>query len=376
MALQKLWSGGMITAKASQKAPRVRTSERLHIGYVPLVDAAPLVAAAEWGCYRDVGLDVVLSREIGWGTIRDKLIFGELDAVQMPAPMAFAISAGLGCAPAAVSTAWVLNRQGNAITLSNELRKQGVTDGRSLCQLVRSQAPRRLTLAVVAKYSMHMVMLNRWLVAAGIRPQRDVRIVVIPPPQMVRSLTDGLIDGFCVGEPWNSAAVQTGAGWCPATSVDTFPNHIEKALVTRAELLAAKPEIHTALLQALRIASARCESPEGRAELVPMLSQSNRLNVSEAVLKPSLTSQFDNGQPGQRPAERFHQFHGPELHRPDRESIHQMWEGMIDCGLVPECPPTLEDLLPRIYRADLYDSMISTKNKNRTKEKTVSTLAA
>jgi ABC-type nitrate/sulfonate/bicarbonate transport system substrate-binding protein len=177
-------------------------AHKLRVGFVPLTDCAPLVMAEDLGLYQKYGLDVRLHRELGWATIRDKIIYGELDAAHAVAGMPFAATLGLGSVKCDCLTGLVLNLHGNALTLSTPLAQQGVTDGASLrAELIQLRGERTLTFGIVSPVSSHHFLLRTWLSAAGINPDRDVRIVVVPPPQMVANLKSGNLDGCCVGEP-------------------------------------------------------------------------------------------------------------------------------------------------------------------------------
>ena len=174
--------------------------------------------AHELGLFRKFGLNVSLSRELGWATIRDKIIYGELDAAHAVAGLPFAVSLGLGSIQCECVTGLVLCLQGNAITLSQDLWLRGVRDAGGLHrEILRSRGRRTFTFGVAFPFSSHNFLLRQWLLSGGIQPDRDVRIVVVPPPQMFANLEAGNLDGYCVGEPWNSVAVKKGAGWCAAT---------------------------------------------------------------------------------------------------------------------------------------------------------------
>src|SRR5438552_12946031 len=223
----------MVTKKI-QPTASILVRRALQVGFVPLTDCAPLVMASERGLFRKYGLRVALSRELGWATIRDKVIHGELDAAHALAAMPVAATLGLGSIRCDCLTALVLNLHGNAITLSEELWRRGVRDGATLrAQILATRGANTLTFGIVYPFSSHHYLLRRWLESFGIRPNRDVRIVVVPPPQMVTNLKAGHLDGFCVGEPWNSVAVQSRAGWCIATSAELEPGHPEKVLMVR-----------------------------------------------------------------------------------------------------------------------------------------------
>lgn len=178
--------------------------------------------AHEFGIFKKHGLNVRLRRELGWATIRDKIAFGELDAAHAVSSLLISTRLGLGSAPAECLTACVLSTGGNAVTLSSRLWDRGVHDAASLRdEIIKTRHDRQLVFGVAGIYSTHFLHLCAWLQDAGINPRRDVRIVAVPPPQVFRNLTAGTIDGYCVGEPWNSLAVQNKTGWCACTSSDT-----------------------------------------------------------------------------------------------------------------------------------------------------------
>ena len=198
-----------------------------------------------------------MSRELGWATVRDKIIHGELDAAHALAAMPLTAALGLGSVPCECLTGLVLNQHGNAITLSAELWKCGVRDGKTLRdEIFRSRREKVFTFGVVFQFSSHRYLFRKWLSAHGIDPERDVRFVVVPPPQMVANLKAGHLDGFCVGEPWNSMAVHAKAGWIAATSADLDPGHPEKILMVRTDFALKRNDEHLALIAALREAKA------------------------------------------------------------------------------------------------------------------------
>src|SRR4051812_10122930 len=169
---------------------------RFRGGFFALTDAGPFVVAEGLCLFARHDLVVELRREIGWATIREKIIYGELDAAQAPAPMLWSAQLGLGCPPCDVLTALVLNLHGNAITLSRALWTAGVRDAATLRDHARLHRPRQpLTFGVVFPFSSHHLLLRDWLRSAGLDPDRDVRIVVVPPGQMFRNLAAQTIDG-------------------------------------------------------------------------------------------------------------------------------------------------------------------------------------
>ncbi len=268
----------------------------VRVGFVPLTDAAPLVMAQELGLFAKYGVAVNLSRELGWATVRDKIISGELDAAHALAALPFAASLGLGSMKCDCVTGIVLNLNGNAITLSRELWLRGVRDAKTLrAEIDRCRGKKIYTLGVVFAFSSHNLLLRQWLATGGIDPDRDVRIVVVPAPAMFENLKSGNLDGYCVGEPWNSVAVQSGQGWCAATSNQLVPRHPEKVLMVRRSFAERRSAEHVALVAALIEACAFCDQPENRAAVIATLAQRRYVNVSPACLRGGLLGQFDAG---------------------------------------------------------------------------------
>jgi two-component system, oxyanion-binding sensor len=216
----------------------------LRIGYLPLSDAAPLIAAKHFGFAEAEGLALDLQRDVSWANLRDKLMVGHLDGAHLLAPMAIAATLGVGHVRFALSVPYVLSLNGNGITLSPELAEAMLAlDGAALASCVASaqnlgklvekrQAQGRgpLTFAVVFPFSTHTYLLRRFLQSGGIDPDKDVQIVVVPPSYMVDSMGQGLIDGFCVGSPWNSVAVAQGRGVIVALGSEICVDAPEKVL--------------------------------------------------------------------------------------------------------------------------------------------------
>lgn len=346
-------------SNSSATNPRAKTGS-LRLGFLALTDAAPMIVADHFGIFARFGLKVSLQREVGWATICEKIIYGELDAAPAPAPMLWAAQLGLGGANGAVLTAFVFNLNGNALTLSNRLHEAGVTDAASLrSEARRRRGESRLTLGVVHPFSSHHLHLQQWLLAAGIDPQAHVRIAIVPPAQMFRNLEVGTIDGYCAGEPWNSIAVRASAGWCPMWSAAHSPNHVEKVLMVTERFAATRPEEHAALIATLSEAAAWCDKPENREELATILSAAKYLNLPTRVITPALLGQFDCGHGRVEQVNDFVIFHHGGANAPVVEKAQALQReliasGMLSSGVDPQLPN-------RLFREDLYrDALKST----------------
>ena len=331
----------------------------LRVGFVPLTDCAPLVMAQELGLFRKFNLRVRLERELGWATVRDKMIYGELDAAHALAAMAASATLGLGSIATDCLTALVLNQNGNAITLSKELWERGVRDGHTLREEIkRTRNEKILTFGVVFPFSSHRHLLRKWLSAHGIDSERDVRMVVVPPPQMAVNLKTGNLDGFCVGEPWNSVAVQSRLGRCVATSAELDSGHPEKILLVRREFAEQRSEEHVALVAALLEACEFCAEPENFDHIAETLAQPEFVGVPAEILRPGLSGDFDFGGKEIRGIPDFCLFHGVGVNEPSYDKAAWTLELVRSSGLC-QCSAELNFTLgKRIFRPDIFDQAI------------------
>jgi len=325
---------GMQQLSTVPKSTLAGVVQPVRIGFIPLVDCAPLLVARKMDLFRKHGVHVELSCEVGWATIREKLLYGQLDAVHAIAGLALAMRLGISGPPCRVVSPFVFNLHGNAITLSKDLWNRGVRDAASLKKLIRSAFSRRFTFGMVSRYSSHNFLLRQWLQAGGIDVEKDVRIVALPPTQMASSLAAGLIDGYCVGEPWNSYAVEQGIGWIAATSEQLAPGHPEKVLLTTERFVSAHTAESQAIINALKEACEFCDAKENRPEVVRVLSESGYFSGSEKILKRSLVGPLDLGFDKSVAVTDFHIFHRRDANAPLSERGRWLLDQFITHGLL------------------------------------------
>jgi nitrate/nitrite transport system ATP-binding protein len=210
------------------------------------------------------------------------------------------------------------------------------------------------TFAVVHPASMHNLMLRYWLASAGIDPDQDVNIIIVPPSQMVANLMSGLIDGFCAGEPWNSRAVQDGYGYVIATDLDIFPGHPEKMLGVREDWVNAYPNTHNAMVKALIEACQFCDQPANRAEVAKILSRAQYIGADVDLLQIGLTGPFNygTGEPAKH-LPRFNQFYVEKSVCPSRFEGAWVLTQLARWGMTP-FPRNWVEILERVRRVDLY----------------------
>ena len=329
-------------------------TKTLRFGYVPLVDCAPIAVAQETGIFKRHGLNVILSRELGWASVRDKIIYGHLDAAQSIAGIAIALGLGISEMRCEVVVPLILSLHGNAITISTELGPDKIGKGEKLKSYLTYnwKKERPFTLAVTHRYSSHFVLLQTWLQRMGLTAPEDVEIIFLPPALMPRHLKAGHIDGYCVGEPWNSESILAGTGWCPATSAELSLGHPEKVLILSGNYLNENREDSISLIAALMEACEKCQDPSFREELVQILAKPEYTGAPVEVLRNSLGPYFNSGAGGQK-TEGFHLFHGNSLNRPSIDKASWVLAGMRTTGTLPDATC---GSITRIYREDLYHS--------------------
>lgn len=331
---------------------RRNNASRIRLGFVPLCDCAPIAVARELGMFERHGLDVVLSRELGWASVRDKIYYGDLDAAQAIAGIAFALGMGFNDLRCEVAVPMILNLHGNAITLSSDLNPSEIGKGEGLqSYLTHSwKKDRPFTLAATHRFSSHHILLYQWLKRYGLSSNADVEIIFLPPPLMPRHLKAGHIDGYCVGEPWNSEAILSGQGWSPAISSDLSHGHPEKVLILSGKFLATRREESIALASALLDACRKCQDPSFQDDLITILGMKEYTGASENVLRNSLGGSFNTGA-GSTSSDSFHVFHGDSVNCPTVEKASWVLAGLRGIGILPE---VTAGSLSRIYREDLF----------------------
>ncbi len=327
----------------------------VRIGFVALTDCAPLLAADALNLFQKHGVEVELSREVGWATIREKILYRQLDAAHAIAGLALSLRLGLDGLPCNAIAPFVFNLNGNAITLSMDLWHRGVRDAATLNKLIRSNPHRLITFGVVARCSSHYFLMRRWLQSGGTDPDRDVRLVVLPPTQMAPSLRAGLIDGYCVGEPWNSAAIATGSGWCPALSTDLAPGHPEKILLSTEEFASENSAALKSVVRALAEASTWCDKKENRSRVVDLLLGSGHLRLERDILKLSLIGPFHDGTGGNRDVADFHIFHRNCANEPTSAKAAWLLNEFITHGLISGSRQAeARRAMNECWRSDIY----------------------
>lgn len=275
-------------------------------GFIPLIDSAVVLVASKQGFANEEGIDLQLVRETSWANIRDKIAFGHLDVAHMLAPMPIASNLGLTPVASQFIAPMALGTGGNTITLSRQLwaDMQGLGDAepgdpaavaRALRNVIQRRAragARQLTFAIVHPFSSHHYELAYVLGYAGVRPNIDVQLVVVPPALMPDVLEAGQIDGFSAGEPWGTIAAMRGFGTIATTKSAIWRLSPEKVLGVKRDWADENGEVLGRLLRALYRAAVWCDVKENREPLVALLAAPGNLNVNAEIIKASFDGTF------------------------------------------------------------------------------------
>lgn len=342
----------------------------LTIGFLPLVDACLPILAREHGFAEAEGLSLRLVRDFSWATVLDRLLYGHSDAAHLVAPLAIATTLGRGRPAQPLSVPFVLGLNGNAVTLRPDLADRVCPAGRlgdprivgmTLAAYAKQSAVggKRLRFGVVHRYSSHNYMLRYWLAASGIRPDHDVEIVTIAPPYCADALEAGEVDGICVGEPWNSVAVERGAGRIVLVTAQIWRRGVEKVLALREAAMEERRDQVEALVRALIAAGRHFVDPDNWDANAAILARPEYLDGSAELIRRAIADRLLLARGG-------HPAHYPDFMFQYREAANfpwvsqaewlysQMvrWEGMA-------YSPEDARKAARVFRPDVYRSALT-----------------
>ncbi|WP_260929365.1 ABC transporter substrate-binding protein [Novosphingobium sp. 9] len=271
----------------------------LRIAFLPLNDVAVLAAARERGFAEEEGLALDLVRTTSWATLRDRLVYGQVQAAHMLAPLAVAVTLGLSQQPAALATPFKLGVNGNMLVMAKDFAAALAPD--PAARLVDPLGTahdfaaaiglwhRKPIIGVVHRFSSHALMLRYWLASAGVDPDRDVVLRVLPPSLTVEAIHAGEIDGFIAGEPWGSAAIESGRAEAVAIGQRIWQRGVEKVLAFREPWLEENPDTTDRLLRALARAAVWCDEPQNREALADILADPRYVGQPSDLILRALT---------------------------------------------------------------------------------------
>jgi NitT/TauT family transport system ATP-binding protein len=347
----------------------------LHIGFIPLVDAAALIVAVDKGFAAAEGLDVTLVREVSWSNVRDKLNIGLFDAAHLLAPVAIASSLGLGHVKVPIVAPFNLGLNGNAITVSPALhaailgeiegdRLDPMATALALARVVtarRKRGAEPLTFGMTFPFSTHNYQLRFWMAAGGVNPDDDVRLVVLPPPYMVDSLANGQVDAFCVGAPWNSVAVDLGVGHILHFVSEILARAAEKVLAIRQNWSEKNPEVVAALIRAIHRATEFIGDPQNRAEAARILARPEHVGINADVILRALNGRLKVSPDGTtRESSRYWLVGREGAARPEQIQAAWLYAQMVRWRQASISPEALKSAIS-VFRPDLYDAALGSR---------------
>ncbi|MFD1252629.1 Nitrate transport protein NrtA precursor [Devosia equisanguinis] len=277
----------------------------LTAGFLPLLDSLLLVLAHEMGFADEEGFDLALTRETSWANIRDRAALGHFDIALMLAPMPLAANLGLTPLASRMIAPVMAGLGNNAITVSASLWQdmaaagapgnlEAGPAGTALAKVIGT-SPRKLRFGVVHQTSSHNYELRYWLAASGIKPDQDVEIVVLPPPLLPEALGAGGLDGYCVGEPWNSVGVSRHGGRIATTKASIWQWSPDKLIGMRADWAERNPDTVAAIIRAIYKAALWAQAPGNRLAAADIMARPAYLDLPTEIVARALTGQIDGG---------------------------------------------------------------------------------
>ena len=269
--------------------------KEVRIGFIPLTDCSSVVMAAVQKFDEKYGIKIIPTKEASWASVRDKLVNGELDAAHVLYGLVYGVQLGIGGPKKDMNVLMTLNQNGQAITLSNQLRDKGATDGTKLAALI-AKKEREYTFAQTFPTGTHAMWLYYWLASHGINPMKDTKIITVPPPQMVANMRVGNMDGYCVGEPWGNRAIVDNIGFTAVTTQDIWVDHPEKVLGTTAEWVAKNPNTARAMTAAIIDAGKWIDaSLANKQKTAETVANKAYVNTDADVIVARMLGRYSNG---------------------------------------------------------------------------------
>jgi nitrate/nitrite transport system substrate-binding protein len=278
----------------------------LQIGFIPITCATPIIMAQPMGFYQKQGLkDTQVVKAAGWAMIRDWAVNKQVDCAHMLSPMPLALTVGAGSLAQPFLAPAIENINGQAITLHN--KHKGVKEAKDM---------KGFTFAVPFDYSMHNFLLRYYLAEGGVDPDKDVKIRVLPPPEMVANLKAQNLDGYLSPDPFNQRAVYENVGFLFMLSKELWAGHPCCVFAASKEFATQMPNSFKAVFKAIVDATIYSSKMENRQEIAKAIAPRNYLNQPVEVVEAVLTGQFPDGQ-------------GNTRNEPDRIDFHPFpWNSM------------------------------------------------
>ncbi len=348
--LPKAWTG---TAYASD-APETTA---LNFGMIALTDCSPIVIAHEKGLFKKYGIASTVTKGANWAAIRDNLSSGNIQATHMLLGMPLASTMGLAGSPKKpMIIPWLMNRNGQAITLKTEWKGKVGADPKAIKpfvdQAIKLGEP--LTFAMTFPPGTHAMWMRYYLGAGGINPDKDVSLITVPPPQMVANMKIGKMDGFCVGEPWNARAIADKIGYTSVSTQDMWKDHPEKVCAFLAEFADKNPKTVKAVLKALNEASVWLDDMNNRPEQCDLVSKPTYINCDAKTILGRLQGHYDYGDGRTKEDPNYMIFSQRNCNYPQLKYAKWVLAQYRRWGLVTGAPD-YEGIAKKVMRPDIYE---------------------
>ncbi len=362
-ALGLLASGlptGWLGAQTASDAPE---TVNINFGIIALTDCSPIVIAHEKGFFKKYGINSTVTKGASWAAIRDSLANGDIQATHMLLGMPIASTMGLGGTPKVPMIApWILNRNGQAITLAKSLKGKVAADPKALKPLVdaakTSGTP--MSFAMTFPPGTHAMWLRYWLAAGGINPGdasgggADISLITIPPPQMVANMQAGKMDGFCVGEPWNGKSIKDDIGFTALNTQDIWKDHPEKVCAFKEDFAEKNPKTVKAILKALHEASVWLDKMDNRPEQAKIVSAPTYINCPPEAILPRLQGKYDMGDGRKLRDPNYMIFSERNCNYPQLK-YGKWWLTQLRRWGFTQGAPDYEGVAKQVMRADIYE---------------------
>jgi nitrate/nitrite transport system substrate-binding protein len=342
---------GRVFADDSPETPDVQ------FGIIALTDCSPIVIAHEKGLFKKYGINSKVSKEANWAVIRDALQTGKNQATHMLIGMPIASTLGLlGSAKKPMCFPWMLNRNGQAITLKQEW-VSAVKDDPKVLKPFADKAKglgEPLTFAMTFPPGTHAMWMRYFLAAGGIHPDKDINLIVIPPPQMVANMKLGKMDGFCVGEPWNARSIADKIGFTSITTQQLWKDHPEKVCAFLTEFADKNPKTVKAVCKALNEASVWLDDLKNRPEQCEIVSRPSYVNCPKEIILGRLLGDYDHGNGVKYKDENYMIFSQRNCNYPQPKYVSWWLTQFRRWGMVSGAPD-YAGIAAKVARTDLYE---------------------
>jgi nitrate/nitrite transport system substrate-binding protein len=348
--LPKTWIGSVYASDAPETAT-------LNFGMIALTDCSPIVIAHEKGLFKKYGITSTVTKGANWAAIRDNLSSGTIQATHMLIGMPIASTMGLAGSPKKpMIIPWLLNRNGQAISLKTEWKGKVGADPKAIKPFVQQAQSlgEPLTFAMTFPPGTHAMWMRYFLGAGGINPDKDVSLITVPPAQMVANMKIGKMDGFCVGEPWGARAIADKIGYTAVSTQDIWKDHPEKVCAFLAEFADKNPKTVKAVLKALNEASVWLDDLSNRPEQCDIVSKPTYINCDAKTILGRLQGHYDYGDGRTKEDPNYMIFSSRNCNYPQPKYAKWFLTQYRRWGLL-KGTPDYEGIAKQVMRPDIYE---------------------